>query len=73
MTYGASGFKHGDANGDGKLSVADVVYLIGFLFKGGPGPNPLLGGDANCDSKLSVADVVYIIGYLFKGGAAPPC
>jgi hypothetical protein len=28
----------GDANGDGELAVADVFYLINFLFAGGPAP-----------------------------------
>jgi hypothetical protein len=59
----------GDANGDGKISVSDVVYLINYLFKGGPPPiNP---SDANGDGKISVSDVVYLINYLFKGGPPP--
>lgn len=63
----------GDANGDGKWTVSDVVYLINYLFKGGPPPVPCLQvGDINCDSKVTVADVVYLINYLFKGGP-PPC
>lgn len=63
----------GDANCDKKLSVSDVVYLINYLFKGGPPPVELLLGDANCDGKVSVADVVYLINYLFKGGPPPVC
>ena len=64
----------GDANGDKKLSVSDVVYLINYLFKGGLPPVPELSvGDANCDGKVTVSDVVYIINYLFKGGPAPAC
>jgi parallel beta-helix repeat protein len=62
----------GDANGDGKISVSDVVYCINYLFKGGPTPVPLQAGDANCDGKVTVSDVVYMINYLFKGGP-PPC
>ncbi len=59
----------GDANGDGKVSVSDVVHLINYLFKGGPVPvNP---SDANGDGKISVSDVVYLINYLFKGGPLP--
>jgi hypothetical protein len=61
----------GDANTDGGLSVADVVYLINYLFKGGPSLKPLESGDVNCDAKVSVADVVYLINYLFKGGPLP--
>jgi FG-GAP repeat len=30
--------RHGDTNGDGVLDVADVFYLINFLFAGGPAP-----------------------------------
>jgi len=61
----------GDANRDGKVTVSDVVYLINYLFKGGPAPNPLAVGDANCDGKVSISDIVYLINYLFKGGPAP--
>ena len=61
----------GDANGDGKVTVSDVIYLINYLFKGGPTPNPLLAGDANHDDKVTVADVIYLINYLFKGGPSP--
>ena len=66
-------YKRGDANGDGKVSVSDVIYLINYLFKGGPAPLPILQvGDANCDGKVTVSDVIYLINYLFKGGP-PPC
>jgi len=61
----------GDANGDKKVTVSDVIYLINFLFKSGPAPNPYQVGDVNCDGYLTVSDVVYLINYLFKGGPAP--
>jgi len=61
----------GDTNRDGKITVSDVVYLINYLFKGGPAPSPLNLGDANCDSAVTVSDVIYLINYLFKGGPAP--
>jgi hypothetical protein len=63
----------GDANGDEKLSVSDVVYLINYLFKGGPKPDPIRSADANCDGKVTVSDVIYLINYLFKGGPKPDC
>ncbi len=66
------GYSVGDANRDGNLSVSDVVYLINYLFKGGPTLNPLEAGDVNCDGKVTVSDVVYLINYLFRGGP-PPC
>jgi hypothetical protein len=62
----------GDANGDGAVDPADVVYLINYLFKEGPVPDPLEAGDVNCDDVVDPADVVYLINYLFQGGP-PPC
>jgi hypothetical protein len=63
--------KPGDANGDGKVSVSDIVFLIGYLFKGGAAPDPLCKADVNLDDKVSVSDIVYLISYLFKGGPSP--
>jgi len=63
----------GDANGDGLINASDVVYLINYLFKGGPAPVPLEAGDVNCDGIINSADVVYLINYLFKGGPPPSC
>jgi hypothetical protein len=64
-------FIRGDANDDSKVTVADVVYIISYLYKGGPAPSPLVKGDTNCDAKVNVADVIYLINYLFKGGPLP--
>jgi hypothetical protein len=62
----------GDANRDGRVNVGDAVYLVNFIFKGGPSPQPLLAGDANNDHTVNIGDCVYIINYVFKL-AAPPC
>jgi len=62
---------YGDVNGDKKVTVSDVVYLINFLFKGGPAPKPYRAGEVNCDGYVTVADVVCLVNYLFKGGKAP--
>ena len=64
-------FLRGDANRDSKVSLADIVYLINYLFKFGPTPEPNQSGDANCDGKVSLGDIVYLINYLFKFGPAP--
>jgi len=31
----------GDANGVPPITSADIVYLVGYVFKGGPPPPPL--------------------------------
>ena len=79
VVYNVPEYLHGDANRDGQKSVSDVVFLINYLFKGGPAPDPANLGDVNfCKQnppvepgQPTVADVVYMINYLFKGGKAP--
>jgi agmatine deiminase len=62
----------GDANYDEIVDVADVVYLINYLFRNGAEPQPALcAGDCNNDDIVDVADVVFLINYLFRSGAAP--
>jgi len=64
----------GDANADMELRVADVIYVINYLFKGGQAPFPELAvADANGDGQVNVSDVIYLINYLFKGGPPPVC
>jgi hypothetical protein len=66
----------GDLNvpgGDGVVDAGDVVYLIGFLFKGFPAPDPYIEGDVNCDGVVGPGDVVRLINYLFKGWPPPRC
>ncbi len=62
----------GDANGDGVVNIADAVYLISYIFKSSPAPDPLDAGDADCDGAVNIADAVYLINYIFNGGP-PPC
>ncbi len=61
----------GDVDGNGSVSIADVVYIINYIFAGGPAPNPLAAADVDCSGGVSIADAVYIINYIFAGGAAP--
>lgn len=64
--------KCGDVSGDGKVTVSDIVFLVNYLFKGGPEPW-LYYCDANGDCQVTVSDVVYLVNYLFKGGAQVKC
>lgn len=61
----------GNANSDGAIDISDAVYLIAYIFSGGPAPSPLIAADANCDGAVDISDAVYLIAYIFSGGAAP--
>jgi hypothetical protein len=63
----------GNANNDAAVNVGDAVYIINYVFKGGPTPPCLPQANANGDAAVNVGDAVYIINYVFKGGPAPIC
>jgi hypothetical protein len=61
----------GDANGDHTVDISDCVYLIQYIFGGGPALQPLCSGDANGDGFVDISDAVYLIAYIFGGGPPP--
>jgi len=73
LSFNVQVYVCGDANGDGEVNIGDGVYVINYVFKSGPAPEPIEAGDANCDTELNVGDAVYIINYVFKDGPAPCC
>ncbi|UCB53105.1 MAG: hypothetical protein JSV10_03205 [Candidatus Zixiibacteriota bacterium] len=61
----------GDTNGDENIDVGDVVYLVNYLYKGGPAPAVVQSGDVNCDDSIDVGDVVSLVNYLYRDGPSP--
>jgi hypothetical protein len=61
----------GDCDASGDVDIDDVVYLINYIFAGGPAPDPIEAGDADCSGNVDIDDVVYLINYIFAGGPAP--
>jgi hypothetical protein len=59
----------GDASGDGVPDVADVFYLINYLFAGGAPPRGC--ADVDGSRAIDVLDVFYLINYLFAAGPPP--
>jgi len=63
--------KRGDPNGNGQITLPDVIYLVNYVFKGGPAPVPeKCDGDANNDNQVGLIDIIYLANYIFKD--APP-
>jgi hypothetical protein len=61
----------GDVTGDGIVDLADLIYVLNYIYKGGNPPDPMADGDVNADCIVDLADVVYLINYLFKEGNPP--
>ncbi len=69
FVYPGCGDIDGNSNGP---DIADLVYLVDFMFQGGPPPIPdPCVADVNGDGNgPDIADLVYLVEYMFQGG--PP-
>lgn len=65
------GYKCGDPDRNDSISIADAVFLINYIFSGGPAPLPIQSGDADCSGRINIGDCVYLISYIFSGGGIP--
>jgi len=63
----------GDADGDGSVNILDVTFLINYLYKEGPAPDPLESADVDYSGSINILDVTYLINYLYKDGPEPIC
>ena len=63
----------GDASKDGIVDVSDIVYLLNYLYKNGPQPDPPASADVFPDQVLDISDLIYLLNYLYKHGSAPAC
>ncbi len=65
------GYICGDVDANLIVSISDAVYLINYIFAGGPPPILSLLADVSCDGLVSISDAVYVINYIFNGGIVP--
>ncbi len=68
-----SRFIRGDADGDGTVQgvTTDAIFLLKYLFSGGPKPPCLEAADVDNDGNLTITDATYLLNYNFRGGPAP--
>ncbi len=63
----------GDLSHDQKVTVADIIMFVNYVFKGGQRPEPCEAMfDLTLSGKLNVSDLIASIHYVFKNGPAPP-
>jgi len=59
------------------IDIADLVYMVNFMFKEGPEPTCWPESNVNdigADDDIDIADLVYLVNYMFKEGPNPlPC
>lgn len=65
--------KAGDANASGgNANLTDIIYVVNYVFKSGPAPNPTCRGDANgSGGNPNLTDIVHLVNYVFKAGPVP--
>lgn len=61
----------GDINLSGRYDISDAVYMVLYIFSGGPAPLDSHDGDVNCDDTCDVSDVVYLLQFIFSNGPVP--
>jgi hypothetical protein len=66
-------FVCGDANGDETVNIFDITYIITYLYREGPAPDPLDAADVNNDGTINIFDITYLISFLYLEGPAPNC
>ncbi len=62
----------GDVDCSGEIDIADLVYLVGYMFDDGPPPDPYEAGNIDGIGEIDIADLVYLVGYMFDDGPPPP-
>lgn len=63
----------GDANNDRRITAADVIGLVGYVFKGAKPPYPVpAAGDVDCSGDVTSGDIIGLVNYVFRSGP-PPC
>ncbi|MGE4619707.1 MAG: hypothetical protein AAEJ04_07865 [Planctomycetota bacterium] len=65
------GFRRGNTNSDSNIDLADSLFVMNWLFSGGPAPSCLDAADANDDGGVDISDTIYLLNYLFVNGPPP--
>lgn len=63
-----------DADIDDRCDIADLIFLVSYMFSEGPQPPCFKEADMNASTAVDVADLLFLVDYMFAEGFAPlPC
>ncbi len=62
---------NGDANCDGELNLADILYLIEYIYGAGNPPRSMGGCDCDCSYTCDLGDILYLISHIYGEGPIP--
>ncbi|UCD93602.1 MAG: thrombospondin type 3 repeat-containing protein, partial [Candidatus Zixiibacteriota bacterium] len=63
----------GDADGSRVINLVDLTFIINYLYKEGPEPDPDESADADGNGSVNLVDATHLINYLYKEGPEPVC
>ena len=66
-------FLCGDADDNNVVDIADVMFIIDYLYLGGGAPSHPESADTDGRPGLNILDVAYILRYLYFAGSVPDC
>jgi len=67
-------FDCGDVDGStGPADIADLVYLVDYMFTGGPAPPDISAANMDGFGTVDIADLVHLVDFMFTGGPPPVC
>lgn len=60
-----------DGDSDDQIDIADLVYLVDYMFNDGPPPLCATEADLDADGQTNISDLVHLVDYMFNGGPPP--
>ncbi|MFH1687507.1 MAG: agmatine deiminase family protein [bacterium] len=74
LTVSSVSWVCGDVDGNSiGPDIADLVYLVAYMFNGGPPPPVMQAAIVNGTTELDIANLVYLVTYMFSGGPDINC
>ncbi len=63
----------GDIDNSGAVDIADMEFLVAYMFQAGSAPVHMASGDIECDEQIDIGDLAALVAYMFQNGPAIEC